>query len=195
MISTNDMANLNRLFDPNRSNAELASKFQTSTVQCENFRRLNTTEWIDDETLNFMSMAYVDSSQEGVGSYSSHFMSQLLNMNPIGDPAKKIGPWCPTDYQYKEVHRWHRKFERGSGQGLFNLQHLFIPINVGQTHWIFLHVRPLAKTVHLYDSCGTDQILIRYISPQSRSTSTNFIVHFTEMAYMISTDGGLHKRA
>ena len=27
---------------------------------------------------------------------------------------------------------------------------------MGQTHWIFLHVRPLAKTVHLYDSCGID---------------------------------------
>ena len=156
MIDANDMANLNRLFDPNRGNAELASKFQTSTVQCENFRRLNTTEWIDDETLNFMSVAYVDSSQEGIESYSSHFMSRLLNMNQIGDPAKKIRPWYPTNYQYKEVHRWHRRFDRGSGQGLFHLQHLFIPINVGQTHWIFLHVRPLAKTVHLYDSCGID---------------------------------------
>jgi hypothetical protein len=97
----------------------------------------------------------VDSSQEGVGSYSSHFMSRLLNMNPIGDPARKIDPWYPTDFQYEEVWRWHHKFDGGSGQGLFHLEHLLMPINVGQTHWIFLHVRPLplAKTAHLYYSC------------------------------------------
>ena len=105
MICPIDMAELNRLFEPNRRNAELASKFQKSSVQCENFRRLTTREWIDNETLNFMSEAYVDSSQEGVGSFSSHFMSRLLNMNTIGDPARKIDPWYPTDYQYEEVQR------------------------------------------------------------------------------------------
>ena len=39
--------------------------------------------------------------------------------------------------------------------GLFNLAQLFVPINIANTHWIFLRVDFEHKTLELYDSFGT----------------------------------------
>ena len=44
--------------------------------------------------------------------------------------------------------------EIGKGGSVYDLDHLFVLINVGNSHWIFLHVQPKKKTVKLYDSVG-----------------------------------------
>ena len=129
-LNENDLAAIRSLFNDSDDN-KVVSKFMNETMNCRSFRCLNTTEWLDDLSINFMGRAYVESTPDSVGWYSSFFMGQLLNRNG-------------------NVETWHNRFENG----LFNLDHLFIPINVNNLHWIFLHVRPREKTVHLYDSCG-----------------------------------------
>jgi hypothetical protein len=118
---------------------------------------LGGRRWLDDEIINFMLMGYVENFGDNIGCYSSFFMSKLLGMNEQGrphpDPNQHVDPWYPTGYFYGEVRRWHNRLQ----PGLFNLEHLFVPINVGRAHWILLHVRPREKKIELYDSYGVKE--------------------------------------
>ena len=54
-------------------------------------------------------------------------------------------------YDYREVVGWNNHIEGG----LFNLEQLFVPINITNTHWIFICVQFKSKTIKIYDSFGS----------------------------------------
>ena len=54
-------------------------------------------------------------------------------------------------YDYSEVVGWSDHIEGG----LFNLEQLFVPINITNTHWIFIRVHFKNKTIKIYDSFGS----------------------------------------
>ena len=47
-------------------------------------------------------------------------------------------------YNYENVRRWGRRFapdpETGESRGLAALKTLYVPINISNTHWIFIIV-------------------------------------------------------
>ena len=44
--------------------------------------------------------------------------------------------------------------DRGVQGGLFNLDNLFVPININNSHWLFLWVDFNAHAIEIYDSIG-----------------------------------------
>ena len=54
-------------------------------------------------------------------------------------------------YNHEKVQNYSDYIEGG----LFNLEHLFVPINIANSHWIFLRADFERKTIELYDSFGT----------------------------------------
>ena len=54
-------------------------------------------------------------------------------------------------YDYREVVGWSDHIEGG----LFNLEQLFVPINITNTHWIFIRVHFESKTIEIYNSFGS----------------------------------------
>ena len=168
-IGDSDMSSLLQLFSPHRNDSELAAVYHPSgsgyeQVQCSNFRDLNSRKWLNDEIINIMLRKYVENFEDNIGCYSSFFMGHLLGMNEIGDKDRDIPPWSPTGYYYDAVQTWHNRFQ----SGLFNLEHLFVPINVGQAHWNFIHVRPREKIIELYDSKGVRECNQIYLTQFAR---------------------------
>jgi Ulp1 family protease len=170
-ISKNDMNRLRQLFSPHRNDNELAAKCTPAgsraryeQVQCGNFRDLNSREWLNDEIINFMLRGYIENFADNIGCFNSFFMGNLLGMNGRGAPERDIPPWSPTGYYYDAVQTWHNRFQ----SGLFNLEHLFVPINVGQAHWNFIHVRPREKIIELYDSYGVRESNQIYLTQFAR---------------------------
>ena len=54
-------------------------------------------------------------------------------------------------YDYSKVLGWSDHIDGG----LFNLEQLFIPINVTDKHWIFIRVQFESKTIKIYNSFGS----------------------------------------
>ena len=53
-------------------------------------------------------------------------------------------------YDHEKVQHW----SDGIAGGLFGLKNLFVPVNISNTHWIFLRVDFDSKMIELYDSMG-----------------------------------------
>ena len=53
-------------------------------------------------------------------------------------------------YDHERVQHW----SDGIAGGLFKLKNLFVPVNISNTHWIFLRVDFDSKAIELYDSMG-----------------------------------------
>ena len=51
----------------------------------------------------------------------------------------------------REVVGWNDHIEGG----LFNLEQIFVPINITNTHWIFIRVHFKSKTIEIYNSFGS----------------------------------------
>ena len=72
--------------------------------------------------------------------FTTHFMEELLAVEGSS-----------VVYDHKRVQHW----SNGIAGGLFGLKHLFVPVNISNTHWIFLQVDFDSKMiVELYDSMG-----------------------------------------
>ena len=66
--------------------------------------------------------------------FNSFFMNKLLQM----DGENK--------YDYKGVRRWSKKFDT------FELDKVFVPVNISNTHWTMLIVYVQRKEIHYNDS-------------------------------------------
>ena len=71
--------------------------------------------------------------------FTTHFMGEMLEVEDSS-----------VIYDHEKVQNWSDGIEGG----LFNLEHLFVPINIANLHWIFLRADFGSKTIELYDSFG-----------------------------------------
>jgi len=97
-----------------------------------NYVRLRNGMWLDDEIINFF-LNLLHRKNSNVYNFSTFFMDKLL--------GKKH-----NNFNYSEVKRWASKLN------LLNLNHLFIPININNTHWSLVVVHPQQLKITYYDS-------------------------------------------
>lgn len=120
------------------------------TIRRSGFARLAEGAWLCDESINYFCKNIIQPTHDKVHFYTSYFFSKLLQHG--------------QGYNFDEVRRWHRRIT----DGIFNLDSLLIPINRGNDHWLLLHIQPNEKTIHLYDSLGSNPLNDTYIPTMLR---------------------------
>ena len=115
-------------------------KVRREDIRQTSFRRLKDGEWLDDETINPFLLKYVHDAVPLTHCYSTHFFTRL---RPPGG-----------DYCYSNVTRWGRRVRARIDDGWDGLRVLYVPINIGNMHWVFIRVDMQRKRVELYDSQG-----------------------------------------
>jgi len=106
---------------------------------------LKPNTWLNDEVINFymhmliahdIAMCNEDPSRKRSHLFSSFFMERLL----VTDGT----------YMYLNIEKWSK------GLDIFELDKLFFPINIDNTHWALAVVFPQLKQIHYFDSMGND---------------------------------------
>ena len=115
-------------------------KVRGEDIKQTSFRRLRDGEWLNDETINPFLLKYVHDAVPLTHCYSTHFFTRL---RPPGG-----------DYCYSNVTRWSRRIRTQIDDGWQGLRVLYVPINIGNMHWVFIRVDMSRKRVELYDSQG-----------------------------------------
>ena len=159
---------------------EIVAKYDTISI-CRSSMCVLRAEngWIDDQVIDLFGHAFLRSSANNahvrIWYYECNFMNQLLGADGMS-------------FNFNEVEASSNIIaEIGEGGSVYDLDHLFVPINVGNSHWIFLHVQPKEKTVKLYDSYGvyrnTDAHRRRRVKNQRYLTAMN------RYLYMLISEG------
>ena len=118
------------------------------------FRRLKDGDWLSDDTLNPFLKKYVQDAVPLTHVFQTHFFTRLREGG---------------EYRYRNVARWGRRISQRLREeidgnivdGWDRLEVLYVPINIGNWHWVFIRVDMSRKAIELYDSQG-------YAKPSSR---------------------------
>ena len=123
---------------------------------------LNQGIWLDDEIIHFLLRAVIGVGCPTSRFIDSHFWTRLL----IAD----------NGYCYDNVRAWGQ----GISGGLLNAENVFFPLNIDNTHWLFLRLRPAIRSVELWDSMGYRssnsvylQHLLRYLYDEYASSEVD----------------------
>lgn len=105
--------------------------------------------WLNDAPITFFLKACVQDTNRGVHCFCSGFF--------------KFIDLCNEEYHYDSIRAFvRRQFDRYEN-GINSLKQLFTPINILNTHWIFLRVEFESKRIELYDSNGKNPENRRYM--------------------------------
>ena len=113
---------------------------------------------MDDSIIDMFLCATVQDTVPEVHCYTSHFFNNLLDKGKyVGFGPRGTPPDPPNtpheDLQtssFQAVENWSRHMDGG----IDNVDDLFVPINVNNIHWLFLHVDFREKAIRLYNSLG-----------------------------------------
>ena len=151
-LSDNDLQLVNDFLNKKHfSHGVVTDKFNMDMTEHKLSCLIDGT-WLNDEVINFyMCMLQhrddrLTSASNGVKLSSYYFNSFFINKL-----ISKNG-----DYDYKIVERWTKKMN------VFLLDKMFMPVNIGNTHWAMIVVYMKLKRIHYYDSLnrpGIDKYL------------------------------------
>jgi Ulp1 family protease len=117
---------------------EVVAEYGKNSVQRKSMERLKTTTrqeeimpcWINDEVLVCYLGKLVDIVGAKTHVFNPHFLVMLLNQ-------KHSSRVCRGKFEYDNAQKWGKRVCRG---GIFELDKLFIPVNLGDNHWILIVV-------------------------------------------------------
>ena len=120
------------------------------TLYGKHMARLEPGGWLFDETVNvymyLLQMHDEKLCRDEPTRLPSHFFNSYM-FEKMLEPAKR------NSYSYKAVKRWTRKFNNTKGN-IFGLDKVFIPVNIGSTHWCLTVAFIRGKRLQYYDSMG-----------------------------------------
>ena len=139
IVTQEDRLRISNDLESAESNRVIIEKFSID-MTVKKLQCLRPRQWLNDEVINFyfhmlMSGLY---RRDGFFSFSSFFFVKLL--------VPKVG------YTYKNVRRWTKNVD------IFSKKKIFIPINIGNSHWTLLLIDLMIKTIFYYDSLGNADV-------------------------------------
>jgi len=168
-LSANDSQRVTAIMRGPANQEELIQKFSIPMTR-EKILCLRPESWLNDEVINFcMSMLQerddklreLSPNRKKSHFFNSFFMDKLLGNGHVG-------------YHYKDVARWTKKFD------VFQLDKVFIPVNIANTHWTMAVVLVSRKEIHYYNSMKDEgrkykNGLLRWLGDETQSKKqTNF---------------------
>lgn len=150
----------------NGPSTEILAKVGPNSVQRQSMHRLQPGEWLNDEVINAFhvlldqrdgELCKLDPDRKRNHWFKTLFMTKLLNEGSSNDK-----------YEYKNVKRWSKNVP---GNDIFKLGKIFVPINVGKSHWVCALIDMIKKKIYMYDSKGSSGMdylrhLFRYLQDE-----------------------------
>ena len=115
----------------------------------QEFASLRDGVWLNDAPITFFLKACVQDINRGVHCFCSGFF-KFIDLRS-------------EDYHYDSIRAFVRRQFDCYENGINSLKQLFTPINILNTHWIFLRVVFESKRIELYDSNGKNHENRRYM--------------------------------
>jgi sentrin-specific protease 1 len=126
-------------------------------VRHQDFARVKPGVWLSDELMNFHNELVLkrdiarrsgDESHKGYHVFNTFFMDKLLDVGRHGRHSRT------RSYNYQAVRKWglRRWGTQWIPGGIFAQSKVFVPINIGNYHWILAVIDIDARTIKCYDS-------------------------------------------
>jgi Ulp1 family protease len=104
--------------------------------------------WLDDESL-MVSIRVLLLDKRNCFSFGTHFFQKACLAT--GSPLSSSTDIDLNSFKYGRVKK---QGARGAPNGdIFELEHVFFPINIRNNHWTLLYLNMKRKTMYYYDSC------------------------------------------
>jgi sentrin-specific protease 1 len=101
-------------------------------------QRLQPGIWLDDTLVNFyLNQCLSKRDTSSYLFYKTNFWNSLMNVDTIS---------MVHQYEFDKVRWWNK------GQNIFDMKKVFIPINVGNSHWVLVVIDIEKKKIQHYDS-------------------------------------------
>ncbi|BGP13228.1 hypothetical protein JCM10213v2_001147 [Rhodosporidiobolus nylandii] len=136
-------------------NRSFKSEIKGALVQAADLRRLLGTDWLNDETINFIGVLINHRSDD------ADKAEKAGDADARGESEKKLRKaFCfntnfynmltqgGVEKGFDKVKRWTRRFDT------FEKDIIIIPINLGGAHWVCAAVNIAQKRIEYYDSLG-----------------------------------------
>ena len=104
---------------------------------------LRPNVWLNDEVINFYMNMLQDRDNSLCAKFPGRKKSHFFNSFFVHRLLK-----TDLEYNYDNVKRWSNHFD------IFELDKIFIPINIDNMHWTLAVVYPQLKQIHYFDSMG-----------------------------------------
>jgi sentrin-specific protease 1 len=104
-------------------------------------RCLKPETWLNDEVINFYMQLLTDRDELLSKRYSGRRRSHFFNTFFVERLLK-----TDNEYTYNNVKRWSKKID------IFELDKIFFPINIDNSHWSLAVVYPQLKQIQYFDS-------------------------------------------
>ena len=166
-LSTEELALVQQAIHSTGPDSQTIAMIDTIPVTRASIQTLRPDTYLNDEVINaylqlirrrLRQQTILQNSSTTQVLYSTFFMTKLLDLR--NDTASARGV-----YDYDRVRRWGRRAPDGD---IFQLQHLYIPINENESHWIGIHIDFANHEIRHLDSMhGNGQyyssITLRYL--------------------------------
>ena len=162
-LSADETASINSILQGPRTEQVLIEKFNIPMTRAK-ISCLRPETWLNDEVINYcMSMLEerdINLSAKYPSRKKSHYFNSFFVEKLLGPGHRK--------YAYKDVERWTSRFD------IFELDKIFIPINISQTHWTLAVVFMQLKEIHYYDSMNGEgrkykQAILKWLIDEASS--------------------------
>ena len=121
-------------------------KFGIDITYCKIFD-ITPKEWLNDEIINFRFQLLRQRQDRKVSRHNN-----MMNASSLMRKSHFFNTYFMDKIRKEEnVSRWTKKFS------IFDLDKVFVPINITNTHWTLLVVFVQAKHIHYYDSMSTGE--------------------------------------
>lgn len=140
-------------------------------VRRRSLATLRPRKWLNDEIISYYYRMLAVRDEEACSGnsfrrrchlFNSFFITTLLNEGS-----------CEEVYDYEQVRNWGDKVPGGD---IFELEKIFIPINVRACHWVCAVVFMQERRIKIYDSFGPGNLhhlrtLFRYLQDEHQAKS------------------------
>jgi Ulp1 protease family, C-terminal catalytic domain len=114
----------------------------------KSFLTLRPNEWLDDQAITaYLSVLVNTKSKDWF--FKPDFIPKALL--PWGSPVDTEVDVNEQDFQYNNVREFGTPEIWGRSKSIFDLDQLFIPINVGGSHWTCAYIHFQTSSIYLYD--------------------------------------------
>ena len=146
-LSREEQNSVHRFISSHGPDDEIVAQVGMDTVQRASIHRLQDRRLLNDELLQLyisllrqrdLTLCRIDQTRRHSHFFTSFFITQL-----VGAGA--------DEYCFQRVERFHRHVPGGD---LFELELVFVPVNLTASHWFLVVVFVQEKRIQVYDSIG-----------------------------------------